>query len=135
MKARKKSQHKGDTTSDLHPAIYRVIIGSLVFWVIAAWAFFAGGSGYGAAIVGIIAVFAIVSFFIFNRIAAIEKNHPDGGRAEPSRISIRDWLSGEFEIWSGHLRGRDAAITLLMPIFAAVIGALAFVLIIHAIRP
>ena len=71
---------------------------------------------------------AVVTGFFFIAIAipfAIwlvwRKNQdPDAMRGES--ISLRDWASGEFEIWEGRRKATDAAVEIVMPIAAVAFG-------------
>ena len=47
--------------------------------------------------------------------------------------SFRDWLAGDFDTWQERLSGAAAAITLLSPIAAAAIGAIAFAIVFQVI--
>jgi len=49
----------------------------------------------------------------------------------PSFGSFRRWLARDFNTQEGRLKGRDAAVEILLPIAVASIGGLLFVLAFH----
>ncbi|MGH6872224.1 MAG: hypothetical protein ACREHE_12020 [Rhizomicrobium sp.] len=135
MNRRITRHHNRSSTGELHPAVYRVIVGCVLFWVAASAAFFAGGSGYGGVVVGVVSAFAAICLLITNRMGAIQRAHPQPGRPPAPHRALEDWLSADFEFRHGHMRGWEAAVTLLTPIMAGVVGATAFVVVFHAVRP
>jgi hypothetical protein len=130
--------HKRDATGRLHPAIYRILAAFVGGWLVISLAFFLGGSGggraYGGLIAPIIAAFGLITVLVPWDIRRIGRAHP--GRHNPDRPSgsLRAWLNKDFLIWDGQVRGRDAAIMVLLPGVAAMIGGTALAIVFHFAR-
>jgi len=114
------------TSDQLHPWIYRTIVGLALLLILSAWGFF--GPGYSGL------ALAVVSAFIFIAVAIplspwwISRHHttdPD----QPE--SFAAWQERDFEICEGRLKGADAALQVLLPIAAVSLGMAVFALVLH----
>ena len=115
-------------SADLHPAIFRIIIASIVAWLLITLSFFQTG-GYGMVAL-VAAVFAVVVVTIPARIAQLQHMYalrPREKRQEKG--SLFYWLSGDFEIWDGQTTGFDAAVSILLPSAAAVLGGIGIAIV------
>lgn len=134
-----KHVHKIDATGRLHPAIYGALVGFVAGWLLLTLTFFFGGTGsgrpYGGMIALIVAVFGAVVILLPWDIHHIGLMHPGRRNVDRSSGSLRAWLNKDFLIWDGHARGRDAAIMVLLPGIAAMVGGLAFVIVYHLEAP
>ena len=55
-----------------------------------------------------------------------------GGDSCYNSVSARhDWTSGDFETWQGRLKGKDAAVQILLPIASVAFGMTLFAIIMH----
>jgi hypothetical protein len=135
------AQHrKDDATGRLHPVIYRILMGFVGGWVILTISFFVGSPGigdhpYGGAIVGVVGVLGLVAILILTDFWRIRLAHP--GRRNELRApgSFHDWLNREVVIWDGREPARDAAIMVLLPGIAAMLGGLALAIVFHLVAP
>jgi hypothetical protein len=127
--------HSGNSTSSrsvatgLHPLIYRIVVGLCVWFVASVWGFTGPGyTGLALTVVSLFVAAAILLPVVLSRIS----RRDDGRRSEsvvPSRIT--EWLSGDFDAWSGRLSGVDAAVQVLLPIAAVALGMSSFALVLH----
>lgn len=96
----------------LHPAVYGLLAGCVLWIVAAAWFFFAV-EPYGALQIAVVA-FLAVAFLLTPLVLA----RSSGARPGPG--SFRDWLQGELEVADGSVSGETA---LAMILCAPVAGA------------
>ncbi len=113
----------------LHPAIYKTMVGLVVWFVVSAWAFF-GDAGY----LGLILVMMSVLFIMATGIPFVlwltDRNARD--EAAPSTApstasaqfpqSFTTWKAGSFDTWTGQCKGSAAAIEVLLPVAAVAFG-------------
>jgi len=132
-------RHKSDATGRLHPAIYRILAGFVGGWLIITLLFFLGGDGnghaYGAVIGLIVAVFGLIVVLLPWDIHRIGLHHPGRRNVDRPSGSLHAWLNKEFLIWDGHTRGLDAAIMVLLPGIAAMLGGIALAVIFRLVAP
>ena len=132
-------QHDHHPTGKLHPWIFRILMGFIGGWLIITYSFFlntnGGGRAYGAIIALIVSVFGLVVLLIPTSIRRIALNHPIGRNIAPSALSLRDWLNGELVVWDHKIKGRDAAIAILLPGVAAMVGGVALAIVFHLVTP
>jgi len=48
------------------------------------------------------------------------RNADDTGNSD--HLSFRDWAAGEFETWTGSVKGANASVEILLPIAAVAVG-------------
>lgn len=129
---RLRNRHANDA---LHPAIYRVIIGVTIFWVVAAGGFLGAGT-YSNVLLGVVGVFAFMTLAIPLTLRRIVHHHGFGRRrAEPvgGWERLHDWLGQRLDVWGDEMSGRDAAIMVLSLPAAVCLQAIAFVIIYHVV--
>jgi hypothetical protein len=120
---RHKARHNRHVTADLHPAIWKTAVGLALWYVFAAWLFFAS-AGYQ------LFALVMVSFVIFAAIGipgavflTRRKFMRTRMRAEdPEPGSLRAWLASDFETWQARLSSEEAAVQILLPLAAVSIG-------------
>jgi len=136
---RKTELRKTGTTRRLHPAVYRILMGFVAGWILLTVTFFLGGAGgghpYGGLVVPVVAVLALIGILIPLVFWRIRLAHPGRNNRVRPTGSLHAWLSKEFMIWDGHERARDAAIMVLLPGAAAMLGGLALVIVFHLVGP
>jgi hypothetical protein len=73
-------------------------------------------------------------FFIATAIPAlcwlIWRRNADGGGDE-SHLSFHDWAVGEFDTWTGPVKGANATAEILLPIAAVAVGMTVLGLVFH----
>jgi hypothetical protein len=114
-------------SSQLHPWVYAAISGLALCYVLSVWFGFAS-SGYTDWLL------TIASFFILGSLAlpfiAWRVWHENADvKGTGRQASFRRWAAAEFDIGQGHMRGRTAAIEILLPIAAVAFGMLAFAIL------
>jgi hypothetical protein len=115
---------------DLHPAIYMALVGLTLWLGLAIWGFgYDGQTDY---------VLAIVSGFLFIAVAIpstlalmvhLEKNSDE--RKSSGEASFQEWMTGSFDTWQDRVKGRNAAVEVLLPMAAIAIGMTAFAIVLH----
>lgn len=120
------------SSDELHPLIYRIMIGLAAVLIIGIYGFAGGTQAYNGLVLAAAILFVLAAIGIPFLLSRIWQRHraKDG---QPERF--RTWLSAEFELWRDHLKGGDAAAAMLMPIFAVSIGMVIFAIVLHVVAP
>lgn len=108
--------HRNAPINDrLHPALPRVLIGCIL-WTLVALAVVFGGDRYAALQIAVVAVFAAAFVGTPLILVQMERRHvPQSDDAAPS---LRDWLDQDFAAGDVAIRGWDAACMILcVPVF------------------
>ena len=120
--------HNRPTNDELHPFVYRAIIGLTIWLVLSIWFFFSRGP-YTGLDAGVITFFFFVLVGIpvliwlsWRRNTTLDEQH---GYVAP----YREWTSHAFATWTGGISGREAAAQILLPIAAVAIGMTVFGLV------
>jgi hypothetical protein len=116
--------------SALHPAVYMALVGLVVWLVLAIWGF-----GYNSQTDYLL---AIVSGFLFIAVAipsvlalmAFRQKRSDE-RKSSDEATFREWMAGSFDTWQDRVKGRNAAVEVLLPMAAIAIGMTAFAIVLH----
>ena len=80
---------------------------------------------------------AVVSVFVFISVVIPSVLWRIGGKRREldatveARLPFRDWTAGEFEIWQGQLKGKDAAIAILLPTAAVCLDMTVLAIVLH----
>jgi Na+/melibiose symporter-like transporter len=117
------------STRWMHPAVYKAVVALTLWMLLAAWGF--SGNGYAEfvlTVVSLLVLGAIGLQLVMWRISR-RRRDPDAHGDQTSRL--RDWLSGEFEIRRGRLKGSEAATEILVPVAAAAVGMTSLALVLH----
>jgi hypothetical protein len=124
------TQHNRRRREELHPIVYRLIVGLAVWLVLSIWLLFNRGS-YVALNLAMITVFFVIAVGIplilgltWLRNSAIYERNQDV-------MSFREWTACAFITRTGELSGREAAIQILLPIAAVSIGMTIFGLVFY----
>jgi uncharacterized protein YhhL (DUF1145 family) len=108
-------------TDRLHPMIY-LALASLAMWlVVAAWAFFSYG-GYVELDLGIVSALVFMLIAIPSVLLLIWRSFAPADRSSPGSGQFRDWIFGHFDMRQGRRTSMSAAIEILLPMTAAVLG-------------
>lgn len=101
----------------LHPAVPQVLIGCIL-WTLVALAAVFGGDGYAALQIAVVAVFAAVFAGTPLILVRMERRHAP--QSEDAAPSLRDWLDQDFAAGDATVSGWDAACMILgVPVFCA----------------
>ena len=113
--------HNRAVFGDLHPLIYKVVVGLALWFVLSAWVFF-GGWDYMGLLLAVVTGFFLMAMAIPLLLWLTWWRHREPGAAESGSSSFRHWASGDFAIWQGRLAGSEAAVQVILPIAAVSIG-------------
>jgi hypothetical protein len=116
--------------STLHPAVYMALIGLTLWLGLAIWGFgYDGQTDY---------LLAIVSGFLFIAVAIpatlalmVHRQKNSDERKNSGNASLREWMTGDFDTWQDRVKGRNAAVEVLLPMAAIAIGMTAFAIVLH----
>jgi hypothetical protein len=116
--------------NSLHPAVYMALVGLTVWLVLAIWGFgYDGQTDY---------LLAIVSGFLFIAVAIpsvlalmVHRQKSSDERKNSGEATFREWMTGNFDTWQDRVKGRNAAVEVLLPMAAIAIGMTAFAIVLH----
>ena len=115
----------------LHPAIYMALVGLTLWLALAIWGFgYDGQTDY---------LLAIVNGFLFIAVAipatlalmAYRQRNSDEQKSSGGDASLREWMTRDFDTWQDRVKGRNAAVEVLLPMAAIAIGMTAFAIVLH----
>jgi len=116
--------HNRAVSGDLHPLVYKVVIGLVLLFVVSAWVFFGAWAYMGLAL-AVVTGFFLIAIAIPALIWLTWRRHREHGAAENGNGSFRHWAAGDLAIWQGRLAGAEAAVQVALPIAAVSIGLMA----------
>jgi hypothetical protein len=115
---------------DLHPAIYMALVGLTLWLGLAIWGF--GYDGQTDYLLAIVSGFLFIAVAIPSTLALMvhrQKNSDE--RKSSGEASFKEWMTGNFDTWQDRVRGRNAAVEVLLPMGAIAIGMTAFAIVLH----
>jgi len=116
------------TTDRLHPGLYLALVFLGLWFVVSAWAF--GGDGYTDYLLVVASGLIFIAIAIPATLWNIWRHHPH--KEGPRNGSLREWAStSEFRTWQDRVKGKNAAIEILLPIAAVAFGMSIFAFIVH----
>lgn len=113
---------------ELHPLIYRAMIGLTLWLVVSIWALFDRGSYIGLTL-GVITLFFLIAVGIPVLLWLTWQHNTAPEERNRLNEPLRDWLSHSFKTWTGVTTGKDAAAQVLLPIAAVAFGMTIFGLV------
>ena len=113
---------------ELHPAVYRAMVGLTLWLVLSVWVFFNSGA-YVGLIFTVVTAFFLIFVTIPTALWPSWRRNTDEPKDMPEKF--RDWLGCEFTTWTGGISGRQAATQILLPIAAVCIGMTVFGLVFY----
>ncbi len=116
---------------DLHPVVYVALVGITLWLVLAIWGF--GYDGETDYLLTVVTGFLFIAVAIPSMLALMvyRQRARDGRKQDRAAKSFREWAAGDFDTWQDHLKGRNAAVEVLLPMAAIAIGMTAFALVLH----
>jgi hypothetical protein len=115
---------------DLHPAIYMALVGLTLWLGLAIWGF--GYDGQTDYLLAIVSGFLFIAVAIPSTLALMvhrQKNLDE--RKSSGEASFQEWMTGNFDTWQDRVKGRNAAVEVLLPMAAIAIGMTAFAIVLH----
>lgn len=115
---------------ELHPLVYRAMVGLTIWLVLSVWLLFSRGPDVELNLL-VITVFFLIAMAIPLLIALTWSRNatPDEVGTETKRF--REWKTCEFTTWTGRVSGTEAAMQILLPIAAVAIGMTIFGLVFY----
>ncbi len=115
------------SSSDLHPLVYKGMIGFALWFIIAVWGLFSG-SGYILLTLGVVTWLLLLTVVLMSTLARIgrRRRRRTDDEVLARRTSFRDWAYGDFGLWGGRIKGWSAAVEVFVPLAAVVIGITLF---------
>jgi hypothetical protein len=116
--------------SVLHPAVYVALIGLTAWLVLAIWGF--GYDGQTDYLLAIVTGFLVIAVAIPSILALMvhRQSHSDVPKSS-AKTSLREWMAGDFDTWQDRVKGRNAAVEILLPMAAIAIGMTAFAIVLY----
>jgi hypothetical protein len=118
-----------DVAKRLHPAIYEMIVGLAVLFVLSAWGFFAPNDTYY--LLAVVTGFVFIAVFLPFQLWRARRHGHDPRDTSLSHRTLGGWLNADLDVWQARIKGRDAATGILLPVAAVAIGMLCFAIILH----
>jgi hypothetical protein len=126
-------QNNPPVSSELHPMIYGAVVGLALLFVAAAWSF--AGGGYVDYLLAIISGFFFVAVAIPYILSRVWRKYKSSEQDQADeRISLREWMSSNFQTWQHRLKGSEAAILVLLPFAVVALGMVAFSIVLHVVE-
>jgi hypothetical protein len=119
----------GAANKGLHPRVYGVLIGLCVWLVLSVWLFAGGGVTDYLLFVVSGFIFLVVALAVILSRVRRDDTAPTTSAAQPP--SFHDWAAADFDTWQGRLRGKEAAVQIILPIAAVAIGMTIFGAALH----
>jgi len=119
------ARHNRPINDELHPIVYRAMIGLTVWLVLSVWALFSRGA-YEGLTLSVITLFFLVLLGIPVILWLTWRRNTDPTEHHGYVAPFREWSSNPFATWTGHVSGREAAMQILLPIGAVAIDMTIF---------
>lgn len=121
-------QHLRPAQDDLHPLVYKTMVGLTLWLVFSVWALFDRGAYVGLNLLVVTVFFLIAAALPVVLWLTWWRNTPaDEHNGTDQRF--REWSGREFATWTGGISGKEAAMQILLPIAAVCIGMTIFGLV------
>jgi hypothetical protein len=116
---------------ELHPVVYAALLGLTLWLVLAIWGF-----GYDSEtdyLLTVVTGFLVIAVAIPSTLALMVHRQRDRSerKDDSDAKSFREWVAGDFDTWQDRVKGRNAAVEVLLPMAAIAIGMTAFAIVLH----
>lgn len=118
-------RHNRPTNDELHPVVYRSMIGLTIWLVLSILVLFHRGA-YASLDLAVIAFFFLVLVAIPLLLWTTWRHNSDPHEQHGYIAPFREWSAQAFETWTGGISGHEAAMQILLPIAAVAIGMTIF---------
>jgi Mn2+/Fe2+ NRAMP family transporter len=115
-------------TDELHPWVYRAIIGLTIWLVLSVWVLFSRGT-YEGLTLSVITLFFLILVGIPVLLWLTWRRNTDPKEQRGFVAPFHDWASQSFQTWTGGVSGREASTQILLPIAAVAFGMTIFGLV------
>jgi hypothetical protein len=123
--ARDLVEHNRPVFDFLHPRIYAVAAGLVVWFALAAWILFDHQFGKPSDVslsLAMVSVLLLVAVLLPWALSLVWKRYRMPYDGQTQNIAFRDWRGGDFEVWGSRLRSMHAAFDMLLPLAAIAFG-------------
>lgn len=110
---------------ELHPLIYRAIVGLTIWLVLSVWALFSRGE-YEGLTLSVITLFFVILIGIPALLWLTWRRNIDANDQHNDVEPFGEWVSHPFVTWTGRISSREAAMQILLPIAAVAFGMTIF---------
>ncbi len=121
-------RHNRPTNDELHPLVYRSIIGLTIWLVLSVWALFSRGASTGLTL-AVVTLFFLIAIGVPIIIWLTWRRNADPNEQHGYVAPFSEWVAHPFATWTGSIPGREAAIQILLPICAVAFGMTIFGLV------
>jgi hypothetical protein len=121
------THRSGTVATTLHSKIYVAMAGLAVWLVLSVWGF--AGGGYADWLLVVVSGFILLVVSLMFVISRVGTHDPGAKAAAAEEGKFGDWVSGEFATWQDKVKGKNAAIEILLPLAAVAFGMSAFAII------
>ena len=113
--------HNRPNPGELHPLVYRAIVGLTIWLVLSIWALFSRGAHVGL-MLAVITLFFLVAVGIPTLIWLTWRRNAEPNAQHDYIPSFSQWAMHPFATCTGDIPGQEAAIEILLPIAAVAFG-------------
>lgn len=113
--------HNRPVFDGLHPNVYKVAVGLVMMFAVAAWSLFDRRPDIELPLAMVSVLLFIAVLLPFSLLLIWRKHRPPSQR-HPDQITYRDWSAGDFSVWGSRLRATHAAIDVLLPLAGVAFG-------------
>ncbi len=118
-------QHEQPVHEELHPAVYKAVVGFTVWLVLSIWALFSGA--YFGLMEAVITLFFVVLVGIPTLLWLSWRHNAEDKNNDSE--TFNEWLVHSFKSATGTVSGREATVQILLPIAAVSFGMTIFGLV------
>jgi hypothetical protein len=129
--AKRKANQDSPISDSLHPFVNMAIIGLVLMFVEAVWMFF-DSDPYEAWLDVVVTGLFVIAIAIPALCWLTWRRNTEGAK-DHGHVSFRDWAGGEFDTWTGPVKGANATAEVLLPIAAVAVGMTLLGLVFHVI--
>jgi hypothetical protein len=113
--------------------VYVALVGLVLWLVLAVWGF--GYDGQTDYLLAIVTGFLLIATAIPATLALMVYSQGNSDDPKDSAagdtVSFRQWAAEDFDTWQDRVKGRNAAVEVLLPMAAIAIGMTAFAVVLH----
>ena len=129
--AKRKANQDSSISDSLHPFVNIAIIGLVLMFVAAVWMFF-DSDRYETWLDVVVTGLFVIAIAIPALCWLAWRRNADGAR-EHGYLCFADWAGGEFDTWTGPVKGANATVEVLLPIAAVAVVMTLLGLVVHII--
>ncbi|MGB6351845.1 MAG: hypothetical protein WBG10_17650 [Pseudolabrys sp.] len=127
-------KHDRLSNDELHPLVYRSIIGLTIWLVLSAWLLFSRGA-YTDLTLTVITAFFLIVVAIPVILWLTWRRNANSDERQDYTVPFKDWLAHPFVTRTGNILGREAVVQILLPISAVAFGMTIFGLVFLFVVP